>query len=59
MLCVSRGLRRSFTGVKTGMPRYPTSIKITADDPGGRAQRVLNQIKSWTSTNQPDVILCI
>ena len=47
----------SFTGVKSGTPKYPDFDQDHSARSGWRAQRVLNQIKSWTSAQRPDVIL--
>ena len=47
----------SFSGVKSGAPRFPDFDQDHSARSGWKAQRILGQIKSWTSANQPDVIL--
>jgi lysophospholipase L1-like esterase len=47
----------SFTGVKSGTPRYPDFDQDHSARSGWKAQRILHWIKPWTSANQPDVML--
>jgi lysophospholipase L1-like esterase len=47
----------SFTGVKSGLPKYPDFDQQHSARSGWRAQRVGWNIRSWTAENQPDVVL--